>query len=132
MINVKAIRKIEEAKTRVRKETYRKIYEQFCRKIQNAVTLGNKQVMLQVPPVLLGFPMYSIESAGVYLKRQLELAGFHVTAVNAGVLYVSWLPQTSKKSPPPQTAEPSDESLFDDTLPTLINLKKAANRARMR
>ena len=131
MINVKDIRKIEEAKTRVRKETYKKIYEQFCRKIQNTVALGQKQVMLQVPPVLLGFPIYNIDSASVYLKRQLELSGFNTVLVSSGILYVSWLPEP-KKAPVSQAVESSPTSLFDDTLPSLINLKKAANRARMR
>lgn len=130
MITVSSIRKIEDAKTRVRKETYRKIYEQFCRKIQCTVSSGHKNTMLQVPPMLIGFPIYNIEAAHVYLKRQLERSGFDVTTIGTGVLYVSW--NVKKQEQKETVPEPEDLMMYDDTLPSLMNLKKAANRARMR
>jgi hypothetical protein len=125
------ITKLENQKRRVRKEIYTKIYEQFCRKIQGAVTSQQRQVVLQVPPWVLGFPSYNMESAGAYLKRQLEHSGFDVAMLSPTSLFVSWYPKTqSVKEPPPRFLAPIPEE--DPSLPSLVNLRKAANKYRPR
>ena len=127
MINVHKIKQIEDSRKRVKKEIYIKIYEQFCRKIQNAVTANQKQVMLQVPSFLLGYPSFDIEKAAVYLKRQLELGGFTVNPISTINFHVTWhLP----KSPKPVQQIFPEPPAFDEGFPSLINLKKAANKYR--
>lgn len=121
MITIDKIKQIEERRRKVRKETYTKIYEQFCRKIQAAVNANQKSVILQVPVFLIGYPTYNIEKASAYVKRQLLLGGFSIRNIDNLQFCVTWhIPKTTH-----ETYEPEDTYL-----PSLINLKKAANKYR--
>jgi hypothetical protein len=51
MIDIHEIRKLDVKRQEIKKELYKKIYEQFERKIRQQVELGrDKFVLLQVPP----------------------------------------------------------------------------------
>lgn len=124
MINVSDIVDIEMNRKRNKKELYKKIHEQFCRKIRHTVELGGKCVFLRVPAVVFGFPTYDRSQACTYLKRQLELGGFNVRTLSSIDLYVTW--GSSKR-----TNKTSSTIVSDDTdLPSFINLKKMANKYR--
>ena len=123
MITLEKIKQIEDRRRKVRKEIYKKIFEQFCRKIQHAVAASQRNVILQIPLFLIGYPTYNIEKASVYLKRQLLLGGFTVQNIDHMHFCVSW------KASRPATQETVFEG--EESLPSLINLKKAANRYRV-
>jgi hypothetical protein len=124
MINARDIVKIENKRKEIKKETYKKIYEQFSRKIRQTVEFGQRQVFLTVPGFLIGFPTFDRDKAAEYLKRQLERAEFTVVQTSSYEFHVSWGGPKSKAKAP-EEEEPS----FDD-LPNLVNLKKAANKYR--
>jgi hypothetical protein len=123
MINARDIAKIENKRREIKKETFTKIYEQFSRKIRHHVELGQKQVFLNVPAFVMGFPVFNQEEATKYLKRQLERADFDVTSTGNFEFLVTW--GTAK---PSREAEPDLEPQGD--LPSLMNLRKAANKYR--
>ena len=125
MLSVDDIHKIEKQRRDARKEIYRKIYEQFCRKIKQCVELGESQAFLRTPSYLIGYPTFDRERATLYLKRQLELGKFDVTKISEIDLYVSWKKRgKSEGTPAPQLEHE------DDVFPTLMNLKKAAAKYR--
>jgi len=126
MINVRDIAKIENKRKELKKEIYKKIYEQFSRKIRQTVELGQKQVFLNVPAFLVGFPTFDREKAVEYLKRQLERAEFVVVQTGSYELHVTWNIKRPKEDDHHQREE---EPGFDE-FPTLMNLKKAANKYR--
>jgi hypothetical protein len=128
MININKIRQIEESKRQIRKEIYKKIFEQFSRKIQVSVDAGQKQTVLQVPEFLIGYPSYDVIKAAVYLKRQLELSGFQVSEISMSTFHVAWFIKRQKVSEPLPPRYPEPPSFSDEQLPSLINLKKAAKR----
>jgi hypothetical protein len=105
MINIAKIKKIEESKRQIKKEIYKKIFEQFSRKIQVSVDASQKQTIVQVPSFLLGYPSYDVEKAGVYLKRQLELSGFQVTPISPIIFTVSWYTQKEKTQNYPRASK---------------------------
>ena len=121
MIHVHDIAKIDVHKRKMKKEMYTKIYEQFSRKIKQQVEVGHKHVHLRVPSFIFGYPSFDVFKAAEYLKRQLELGGFHVESLSEIDLYVSW--KTRKV-----VVEPEHHDMED--FPTLVNLKKAANKYR--
>lgn len=125
MLSVDDIHKIEKQRKDARKEIYKKIYEQFCRKIKQCVELGESQAFLRTPSYLIGYPTFDREKATLYLKRQLELGRFDVTKISEIDLYVSW----KRRGRTERTAEPQLEH-EDDVFPTLMNLKKAAAKYR--
>lgn len=123
MISVDEISRIREKRTRFKKELYTKIYEQVSRKIRNAVDVGGNAVVVLIPAFVLGFPSFDRYKATSYIIRQLSLGGFNVEILADFLLSISWITR--------KTGEYKKEVVHDDTdFPTLINLKKAANRYR--
>lgn len=123
MINIHDIQKIEKSRRSIKKAIYVKIYEQFSRKIKSTVELGQYNVTLTVPPLVIGYPTFDRYHAALYLKRQLENGGFKVSQTDQFNLFVDWkLPSKSKTKTP--AAPKSDE------LPSLMNLKKLAEKHR--
>jgi hypothetical protein len=114
---VRDILKIENKRKVVKKQIYQRIFDQFTRKIRTAVELGQKQVFLNVPAFLFGFPTFDRAKATDYLKRQLENSGFDVTRMENDMLYTSWY----KKKPAQEKNRDQEPEL-----PNLANLRKLA------
>lgn len=119
MISVDEISRLTDKKNKLKKETYVKIYEQVSRKIRQSVDFGSKFAVFQVPSFLIGHPMFDRYKATAYIKRQLERGGFDVTITGDHELHITW--RIKKVSEPITPVE---------DFPTLINLKKAANKYR--
>ena len=132
MINVDEIMKIEKQRRQVKKETYTKIYEQFTRKIRQSVELNQKQVFLRVPSYIMGYPTYDRAKAADYLKRQLENGKFDVVKVGDIDLYVSWKRPRSESEKIKHKQVEIQNVNDDHGFPTLINLKKAADKYRVK
>lgn len=128
MMNIRKIQEIEEARRKVRKEIYKKIFDQFGRKIQVSVDAYQKQVFLEVPTFLIGYPSFDVTKASAYLKRQLINSGFRVESMSQTVFNVSWYTEKEKKEKELPVYDPAPPSFADESLPSLINLKKAAKR----
>jgi|TARA_B110000285_G_scaffold223672_1_gene279492 hypothetical protein len=105
----------------MKKETYTKIYEQISRKIRRTVDARGKRTIAEIPSYLVGYPSFDKYKAARYLKRQLENNGFQVVITGDVVLDISW--EVKKVSKKPQEND-------DEDFPSLINLRKAANRYR--
>lgn len=125
MININDIIEIDDKKKRIKKEIYKKIYDQFSSKIKQCVELGHKQVFLTVPVILIGYPVFDRNAAARYIARQFELGGFITQIVGDHELYVSWNVQRKKR-------EQDHDDEEDVEFPNLMNLKKMANKYRGR
>lgn len=130
MLDIREIEKIDQGKREKKKELYTKIYEQWERKIRAAVAHGHQKfIFLQVPRMVVGFPSFDRAKAARWLVRQFERGGFDVQIVGeAGhEVFVSWDVGGRKK----QKKERAPTVAFDDLeFPTLVNLKKAADKYR--
>ena len=122
MISIDDVTKIDEKRKQVRKEIYKKIYDQFSAKIKQSVELGHKQIFLTVPAFLIGYPVFDRSAAARYIARQFVLGGFTVMLVSDNYIYVSWIIPKKKKV----KVEKDEEADF----PNLMNLKKIANKYR--
>lgn len=120
MINVEEISQIVNKRNRMKKETYVEIYKQITRKVRRAVETGRKYVDAEIPSFIVGYIAYDRLQATNYIKRQLENAGFNVDVLRDFELRITW------KVTKPNRANEDEVTEF----PTLINLKKAANRYR--
>ena len=132
MISAGDIAERERARRSIRKETYKNILEQFSRKVQAAAERREKHATLQVPPMVLGFPMYPYEEALWYLRRQLVLAGDKVQqGLEQGTYIVTWdraaraSPARSQRLDVSPVPEPGDD-LFSG----LANMQKVAAQLR--
>lgn len=122
MISINDVTRIDEKRKQIKKEIYKRIYEQFSRKIKQCVELGHKQVFLTVPTFVIGCPTFDRSAAARYVARQFKLGGFDVRLISDYDIYVSWvIPKKSK-----EVREEHEEPEFPD----LINLKKMADKYR--
>jgi hypothetical protein len=119
MISAREIQNIEYQRRKVRKETYKHILEIFDKKIRKSVELGASNVFLTVPPVVIGFPLYDVEQACKYIKRQLVLLGYTVTD-HGPEFYVTW--------GKPQPIDKPIAHVSEEDFPTFINLRKVADK----
>jgi hypothetical protein len=122
MLCIDDVTKIDDKRKQIRKEIYIKIYEQFSTKIKQSVELGHKQIFLNVPGFLLGYPVFDRAQAAKYVARQFSLGGFTVRLVSDYDIYVSWIVPKKKKE------KKEEEDVAD--FPNLMNLKKIANKYR--
>ena len=128
MISIDDISRLTEKRNRLRKETYVKLYEQISKKIRQSVELGHKYVFVQIPSFVMGYPHFDRTKATQYLIRQLNIGGFMVQHVGEFELCITWRPKKLKNSIDNNQEYKEDDQLED--FPTLINLKKAANKYR--
>lgn len=124
MISVDEISKIAEKKNQLKKETYKKIYEQVSKKIRQTVEIGNKQLFVQIPNFVVGYPSFDRIKATHYIKRQLDLGGFITKLIGDHEIFITW---STKKNKPRNEIVETEE--FGD-FPSFVNLKKVANKYR--
>ena len=70
MLSISDVNKIDTRRKQIRKEIYTKIYDQFVAKIRQSVELGCKQIFLQVPSFLIGYPTFDRQQAAQYVSTQ--------------------------------------------------------------
>lgn len=132
MLDIREIEKIDDEKREKKKELYTKIYEQWERKIRAAVGHGHqKYIFLQVPRMVVGFPSFDRSKAARWLVRQFEKGGFiaQIVGTEGYEVFVSWDIARKKKKEATTTATAS--VAYDDLeFPSLVNLKKAADKFR--
>src|SRR6056300_222356 len=122
MLSINDVTRIDDKRKQIKKEIYKRIYEQFSRKIKQCVELGHKQVFLTVPTFVIGCPTFDRSAAARYVARQFKLGGFDVRHVSDYDIYVSWvIPKKSK-----EVKDEPQETEFPD----LMNLKKMADKYR--
>ncbi len=122
MLSIADVSKIDDRRKQIRKEIYTKIYDQFVSKIKQAVELGCKQIFLSVPSFVVGYPTFDRNQAAKYIGRQFLRGGFSVQMITPVELYVTWYAPRKKR----EHREEEEEVEF----PTLMNLKKIANKYR--
>ena len=121
-VSAQDIAKMEHARKNARKEFYKALLEQFCRKIKTSVQLGQRECLLTVPVFLVGFPKYDLPTTVRYMCRQLERLGYIVNLVGPLDIKVWW------KKPPVHQMLP--EEVEEVELPSLVNLQKMASSLR--
>ena len=116
----------EKKRDLAKKEYYRALLEQFCRKIKVASDLGNRDAILTVPPFVVGFPRYDLSTTVEYMCRQLQRLGYIVNLVGPLDIRVQWTKAAALES------EMEKEEVDPGTyLPSLMNLKKTAEKLRI-
>lgn len=117
MISVKDIQGIENKRNEIRKELYTKILESFSKKILSQVEVGQTQVFLTIPPIVIGYPVFDRKKAREYIMRQLKNLGYTVTPYQEFEIYLTWKREKkSQEAPAPLIG-----------LPAFVNLHKIAD-----
>ena len=123
LVSANEIKQMNEHKRQIKKETYKKILEQFSKKIKHHAQLGQKSTTLTVPMMVLGFPTFDRPTAAVYLERQLRNGGYTTRIMDPATILVIWEGRPTKKDQP-------DSEVVDGPFSNLVNLRKVANKYR--
>jgi len=125
MISAQEIGERERSRNNIRKETYKNILEQFSKKVKAAVERREKYAVLQVPPLVMGFPLFPYDEALWYIRRQLVLLGYKVSqGGEEGQFIVTW--EKPKKNKQIISYSEPGEDLFSG----LANMQKTAAKLR--
>jgi hypothetical protein len=125
-VSAKQIVASEKKRDLAKKEYYRALLEQFCRKIKAASDLGDRFAILTVPPFVIGFPRYDLSQSVGYMCRQLQRLGYIVNLVGPLDIRVQWTKAAALET------EMEKEKVDPGTyLPSLVNLKKTAEKLRI-
>lgn len=127
MISARELEERNATKRNVRKELHTRILGQLCRRIEMFHTLGKFECMLSVPEFIFGFPAYDLAKVTIYMHRQLHRLGYRVSILGLGMIYAAWGP---KKQPHTHKVKKKEDQLSATELPSLANLKKAADSLR--
>jgi hypothetical protein len=125
LLSARELEERNQAKRSVKKELYTRILIQICRKIDLYHTLGKSECVVNIPEYVFGFPTFNMTQMTVYIHRQLLRLGYRASILTVGLLHTAWGP---KKVPKKKKALQLHQQ--DDELPSLANLKKAADSLR--
>jgi hypothetical protein len=125
-VSVRQIVASEKKRDLAKKEYYRALLEQFCRKIRVASDLGGRDAILTVPPFVVGFPRYDLPTTVGYMCRQLQRLGYIVNLVGPLDIRVEWTKAAALDTE--MEKEEVDPGVY---LPSLVNLKKTAEKLRI-
>lgn len=125
-LSAKQVVASEKKREVAKKEYYKALLEQFCRKIKVASELGNKDTVLTVPQFLVGFPIYDLPTTVTYMCRQLTRLGYRVDLVGPLDIRVQWHKAVNLETEIEREIEQPDVYL-----PSLVNLKKTAQKLRV-
>ncbi len=116
MLSVKDIAKIQNTRNSLRKEIYKTILESFSKKIRTYVEMGQTQIFLTVPVMVVGQPSFDRKVARDYLMRQLKNLGYTVIPYQDFEIYVTWAVRPTHETNEPELG-----------LPAFVNLHKVAD-----
>ena len=126
------LQKDKEAKKAIKKQTYKQILEQISRKIKTAAGAGKEQLVVTIPMFVMGCPAFDQTTAAIYIERQLKNGKYKTTFVNQVSILVDWEKERPSRSP--SAPKKTERSVLEEEyqLPSLINLKKYAQKYNSR
>jgi hypothetical protein len=92
MVKAKDLCKLQEEKKKLKENTFKKILERIEKKISIASNSDFYYTYYEIPELILGLPLYSIQDCITYVKKKLEKNGFKVFFSEPNILLISWQP----------------------------------------
>lgn len=107
MLTADDVRDIRIRRAKVNHETYKQLYEGVCRRIKSRAQYHPDQTDMwhQVPPLVVGRPIYHHDHAARYITEKLRRYGFRVEQVGHG-MHIDWTPARPPPPPPPPPVPP--------------------------
>ena len=123
-MNARTIDLILHRKRETKKELYLYLFRRIFKKIEDAARMGKKELRIEVPPFVTGFPPFDIGRASSYLTRQLVLAKFDAAKINQSTIHVSWGNHQKYHQKAMKTKESEERN--PQSFSSFANLKKVA------
>ena len=128
MISLSELYDMKKKKETNRTKSFDYIIELCHRRIRNIASYGGMNCFYEIPGLLVGYPLYSLEDCTAYVIEKLRASGFLVQILpppHVSVIYISWDPQEIK----PKRSAPGSVKERGIQLPMIGNDSRN-NRAR--
>ena len=89
ILQTKELTTVAQQKHHKNHEVYKDILQEVYRRIKYKNSIGYKQLVYNISPVLLGKPLINIEHAGIYITRKL-IAGEFKVQLMYNKLFIDW------------------------------------------
>lgn len=129
-LTVADVLKHDYRKREMKKKLYTELYERASSKIKQMGELGNHETWVKIPTFTMGYPPYNIDEVSTWIARQFKNGGFHTQLYQNGEIFVSWnIPKKNKSDKKGVKTKPA-KTETENTLESLMNLKKTADKYR--
>jgi hypothetical protein len=100
-------------------KTYQQILEHAYTKIKSHVKINEAFCIFRIPPFLFGKPLYDVDEAGRYVRRELRKGEFFVEKLPDHCIYISWVRENKEKS--------KNRYSYNAIMPEITNIKQIMN-----
>ena len=94
-VSISELYAIKNKKKSMRKESFEYILMKIHNRMRTVANNNALNCFYEIPPMILGYPLYSMIDAIEYIVTSLRVSGFLVQIIPSqyGVIYISWNPQ---------------------------------------
>jgi hypothetical protein len=100
-ISLQELYRMKKQKEANKKICYDKVLERCHARIRNAAQYGGMNTFYEIPAMIVGLPLFSIQLCTEYVMQKLRENGFLVQLLpppSVYVIYISWDPQELKQT----------------------------------
>ena len=91
MVKAEDLQKRQKLKNDEKKKIYIKILERIEKKIMLASSTDSYYCLYEIPSIILGLPIYSVEKCKEYVIKKLKKNGFKIKEIDDNKIFISWL-----------------------------------------
>ena len=92
MVKAEDLQKKQKKKYEEKKKIYLKVLEKIEKKIVLASNSDSYHCYYEVPNLILGLPIYSVEKCKEYIIKKLKKNGFKINETKDNLILISWYP----------------------------------------
>jgi hypothetical protein len=129
-LTVADVLKHDYRKREMKKKLYIELYERASSKIKQMGEIGKHETWVKVSGFTMGYPAYDLDAAARWVERQLKNGGFTTHLYQNGEIFVSWKIPSKEKSTKKVAKKVAPKTSTENTLESLMNLKKTADNYR--
>lgn len=89
-LNAKDLSYVQENRHKQNKEIYKNILKDIESKIKFQNEIGNSKTIVKIPYMKLGYPIYNVTHAMMYVLRKLSKNGFIIGNIHENAILVMW------------------------------------------
>ena len=80
------------------RSTFKMLLNKCYHRIKYYHSIGYQECLFEIPPIVIGFPLYNHTEVMEYILQKIERQGFYVVpSYNNFTLYISWRPTDLKQ-----------------------------------
>lgn len=89
-LHVKDLYSLREDRLKREYSAYKSMLDKIFRRIKNTEMRGGSDMIYDVPPFVIGMPLYNREYAVNYIMQSLQVGGFETYYLGESYIYINW------------------------------------------